>query len=114
MITPGTMACMPEPSPELIDDLVKTIGLSPSRVGIVRITYQHGHVTAGQLMEQLGIARSTLTHHIQPLVDAGILIAEADPSRAGTASGYNRILWRVDQDALQQLLRNVTHALTGE
>lgn len=108
------MACMPEHAPELVDDLVKTIGLSPSRVGIIRITYQHGHVTAGQLMEQLGIARSTLTHHIQPLVEAGVLIAETDPSRAGTASGYNRILWRVDHDVLQQLLRGVSLALTGE
>lgn len=105
---------MPEPAPELIDDLVKTIGLSPSRAGIIRIAYQEGHVTAGQLMEQLGIARSTLTFHIKPLVDAGILIAETDPSRVGTASGFNRILWRVDQEVLQQLLRSVSLALTGE
>lgn len=105
---------MPEPSPELIDHLVKTIGLSPSRVGIIRIAYRQGHVTAEQLMEQLGIARSTLTHHIQPLVEAGILIAGADPSRVGTASGYNRILWRVDQEALRQLLRSISTALTGD
>lgn len=108
------MSFMPEPAPELIDDLVKTIGLSPSRAGIIRIANQQGHVTAEQLMEQLGIARSTLTHHIRPLVEAGILIAETDPSRAGTASGYNRILWSVDQNVLRQLLRSVSMALTGE
>lgn len=105
---------MPDPSSKLIDELVKTIGLSPSRAGIIRIAYQEGHVSAQRLMEQMGISRSTLTFHIKPLVDAGILIAEADPSRAGRPSGFNRLLWRVDRDAVHQHLENLRSVVTGE
>lgn len=106
------MASMPENPPELLADLVKTIGLSASRVGIIRIAYQEGHVTADQLTDELGIARSTLTFHIKPLVDAGILIPEVDPSRAGK-SGFNRLIWRIDREAVDQRLRNISAVITG-
>lgn len=107
------MASMPEDSPDLLADLVKTIGLSSSRVGIIRIAYRDGQVTADQLMNQLGIARSTLTFHIKPLVDAGILIPEMDPTRAGKASGFNRLIWRVNREAVDQRLQIMTALITG-
>ncbi|WP_170285709.1 winged helix-turn-helix transcriptional regulator [Microbacterium rhizomatis] len=104
---------MPDDSSDLLADLVKTIGLSASRVGIIRIAYRDGQVTADQLMDQLGIARSTLTFHIKPLVDAGILIPEMDPTRAGKASGFNRLIWWVDRDAVDQRLHCITALITG-
>lgn len=109
----GTMASMLEDSPDLLADLVKTIGLSSSRVGIIRIAYREGQVAADQLMEQLGIARSTLTFHIKPLVDAGILIPETDPSRAGKPSGFNRLIWRVNRQAVDQRLQSINALITG-
>lgn len=49
-----------------------------ARLDIFRLLVKAGHesMTVGQISEHLGLAASTLAHHLRTLVDAGLVIQE--------------------------------------
>lgn len=49
-----------------------------ARLDIFRLLVKAGHesMTVGQISEHLGMAASTLAHHLRTLVDAGLVIQE--------------------------------------
>lgn len=91
---------MPESLPGETSDALRAFGVSSLRAGIVNATVRGGEVTAQDLMSELGVGRSTLVPHTQALVDAGILVQGADPTKAGARAGFNRLVWRVDEQVL--------------
>jgi len=99
---------LPEPL-----DAIDTFGMPAVRAGIVRAAAANGSVTAEQLMSDLSVSRSTITYHIKPLVAAGLLVPNADPSRAGARSGFNRLIWSIDRAALDAHLKALEVELTG-
>ncbi len=87
-------------SPDDRASVLRAFGIPALRAGIIRATLTRGSVTAQDLMEDLQVGRTTLIAHTQALVDAGILVQESDPSKLGARSGFNRLVWRVDEQAL--------------
>ena len=74
---------------------------------------------AGQMkISDLAVAerssQPTITNHIKPLVAAGLLTERPDPSRAGAKSGFNRLIWTIDQDALAAHLEVLAAEISGE
>ena len=70
-------------------------------------------VSADQLVAELGIPRSTLSVNIRPLVEAGILVPQPSPSQRGVKGGVNRLVWNLDDAALEQMLLELRRATTG-
>lgn len=95
-------------SPDDRASVLRAFGIPALRAGIIRATVTRGSVTAQDLMEDLQVARTTLIAHTQALVDAGILVQESDPSKLGARSGFNRLVWRVDEQALRDQLDVLT------
>ncbi|WP_449406901.1 hypothetical protein [Microbacterium maritypicum] len=100
--------------PDSPDDraiVLRAFGIPALRAGIIRVTLTRGSVTAQDLMDDLQVGRTTLIAHTQALVDAGILVQESDPSKLGARSGFNRLVWRVDEQALRGQLDALTSFL---
>lgn len=98
------MGVMTPDSPDERARVLRAFGIPALRAGIIRATLTRGSVTAHDLMEDLQVGRTTLIAHTQALVDAGILVQESDPSKLGARSGFNRLVWRVDEQALREQL----------
>lgn len=94
------MGIMSSASPDEHSETLRAFGMPALRAGIIRTTLTRGTVTAQDLMEELQVGRTTLIAHTQALVDAGILVQETDPSKVGARSGFNRLVWRADEQAL--------------
>lgn len=102
------------PAPDEYDGLpaaLRVLGVSAKRAKLLAAVGRHKQVSADQLMKELGIARGTLNAYIQPLVDVGMLIPETAPRQG--PGGSNRIVWRFDDKAVDQLVDEVRSALTG-
>jgi len=98
------MAVMPTPEPAP-GSLIKAFGIPPARIAVIRAIQQVGTAGADQIMEATGLSRSTLSWHLKPLEEAGILLSEVDPARAGAHSGCNNLLFRLDEEALKEKLQ---------
>lgn len=96
----ATMGIMSSASPDERADALHAFGMPALRAGIIRTTLARGAVTARDLMEELQVGRTTLITHTQALVEAGILVQETDPTKFGARSGFNRLVWRADEQAL--------------
>ena len=72
-----------------------------TRLGIFRLLVRAGHdgINVGDIGQQLGMAPSTLAHHLGTLVEAGLVTQE----RQGRL-----ILNRVDYDVMNQTLAFLT------
>lgn len=48
----------------------------PARLDVFRLLVRAGHggLTVGQIRDSLGLAPSTLAHHLRSLVDAGLIV----------------------------------------
>lgn len=90
---------------------LRALGVPTLRAGIVRVTLTRSSVTAQDLMEDLHVGRTALIAHTQALVNAGILVQETDPSKLGARSGFNRLVWRVDEQRLREQLVLLAAAL---
>ncbi|GAB6855966.1 hypothetical protein [Microbacterium xylanilyticum] len=102
---------MLEHAPVDLDAVLGALGISPLRVGLIRVTLQRGSVSLPELVEELGVSRTTLIAHKDALVEAGILIERRDPSMAGARSGFNRFVYRVDEKALRAHLEQLRNSL---
>ena len=60
--------------------LCKALG-HPVRVRIVRLLSQQARCVCGEIVEQIDLAQSTVSQHLQVLKDAGLVRAEADGAR---------------------------------
>lgn len=98
-------------SPDELASALRAFGVPALRAGIIRATLARGSVTARDLMEDLQVGRTTLIAHTQALVDVGILVQGTDPTKLGARSGFNRLVWRVDEEALRGQLDLVAAAL---
>lgn len=105
------MGIMPAHTPDGTTSVLRTFGVPALRAGILRVTLARGSVTAQDLMEELQVGRTTLIAHTQALVEAGILVQENDPAKMGARSGFNRLVWRVDEGVLRAHLDLLTRAL---
>lgn len=107
----ATMMSMASESIDERANVLRAFGMSALRAGIIRVTLTRGSVTAQDLMGDLQVGRTTLIAHTQALVEAGIFVQENDPSKLGARSGFNRLVWRVDEQALRAQLDLLTAAL---
>lgn len=76
---------------------------SPTRLRIFRLLYQKERY-CGDIVELVGLAQSTVSHHLKVLVQAGLIIGEEE----GPATCY-----RVNKHRCQQvceLLQSTLHA----
>ena len=105
------MGSMSPDSPDETTSALRALGVPALRVGIIRTTLTRGTVTAQDLMDELQVKRTTLIAHTQALVDAGILVQETDPTKMGARSGFNRLVWRADEEALGAHLELLAAAL---
>ncbi len=98
---PVISCCRPLAAPSLSDDeieataqLFKALG-DPARVRIVHLlATTEEPVCVCELMEPLGLAQPTVSHHLKKLTDAGLLVRE----QRGVWVYYT-----LDQDALSRL-----------
>lgn len=69
----------------------------PTRLHVFRTLVRVGNagLPVGQLQDRLGVAASTLSHHLSKLVSVGLVIQE----RQGTS-----LICRADFDAMRQLV----------
>lgn len=106
--------CMPSLADDPLDPLT-VLGVSAVRAGIVRLAAQSDSaVSARELMDELGVSRATLSNHTQVLVEAGILRQATDPAQIGAASGSNRLVWSVELDRIDQVVKALGKYLTNE
>ncbi len=90
---------------------LRVLGIPVIRAGIIRAALERGSVTLADLMSDLQAGRTTLIPHVKVLVDAGILRQSRDPAMAGAVSGFNRLIWTVDEAALRSELEDLRAAL---
>jgi DNA-binding MarR family transcriptional regulator len=71
---------------QLVSDAQHGMGQSfdAPRVGVLQVVAAHGPVRPGAIGEQLDMAPSSVTRHVQALEDAGHVAVRADPSDART------------------------------
>lgn len=81
---------------------------------ILAIASRDGSCTADGLMAELGISRSTLAVHIKHLEETGLLVPTVDPARASARGGANRLVWKLDREALDRMLDNLRRSITGD
>lgn len=61
--------------------LCKALG-HPARLAIVRyLAAQRGTCTCGDIVDQLPLAQSTVSHHLKVLKNAGLIVGEVEPPR---------------------------------
>lgn len=91
---------MPDASSPALDVLT-AIGVNPARIRILQVAARSGPVTADQLMEVTGLARSSVRWHLKPLLAAGLLEQQPDPhfDRTGTP----RMVWSADPGRLREV-----------
>jgi DNA-binding MarR family transcriptional regulator len=70
----------------LVSDAQQGMGRSydAPRVGVLHVVAAQGPVRPGAIGEQLDMAPSSVTRHVQALEDAGHVVVRADPSDART------------------------------
>ena len=68
-----------------------------ARLGVFRLLVQAGHdgLSVGEIGQHMGLAASTLAHHLRALVDAGLVLQEKQG---------REIRSRVDFDAMRETL----------
>lgn len=108
------MERMPHPDPDELAEVLHTLGISPLRTGILQVIQRRGAATAQDLMGELHVSRSRLGPHLKILVDAGVLVEGPDPAAAGARSGFNRLLWRINETVLDQHLEILVSALQAQ
>ena len=75
------MAPPPEPlSDERLAALAKAVG-SPTRVKIIRYLSQCRSHIANDIVDETGLAQSTISEHIRALRDVGVVTVVEDPPR---------------------------------
>lgn len=96
---PGTCApTSPRPTPldgaeDELADLAKAIA-HPARVRILRLLIAKNSCVCGDIVDEIGLAQSTVSQHLKQLKDAGLI--------CGTIDGP-RVCYCIDQDALRRL-----------
>lgn len=108
------MGRMPHSNPDELAEVLHTLGISPLRTGILQVIQRRGTATAQNLMDELHVSRSRLGPHLKILVDAGVLVEGPDPAAAGARSGFNRLLWRINETVLDQHLEYLVSALHAQ
>lgn len=79
-------------------DLAKAVG-HPARVQILRLLLERDTCVAGEIVEQLPLAQSTVSQHLKVLREAGLITGCEDGSR---------ICYCVDPKAIARLKELVT------
>jgi predicted ArsR family transcriptional regulator len=101
---------MPDPTPLEIDAAFRAFRVSSLRIAIIRETLARGVLSLPDLSESLRVGRTTLRPHKDALVASGILLEQRDPTMAGARSGFNRLVYRVDDATLRRHLEVLSDA----
>lgn len=100
------------PTPSALPDPADVFGMSPVRIGILRIVaHSREPVAASELMAELGVVRATLSLHLKALVDAGVLRQQLDRSPSAARSGFNRLVWSVVPDRVESLIAELSRQI---
>jgi len=84
----------PEPEPEPEDAAAAFAALgSPVRLAILRVLVRAGQpgLSVGALQDRLGMAGSTLSHHLRALIDAGLLEQRREGRSLICGARYDRV-----------------------
>lgn len=76
----------------------------PARVRIVRLLLEHGNCICGTLVDELGLAQSTVSEHLRILKAAGIIRGTIERPRVCYALEPESV------EPLERLLGEVAHA----
>ncbi|MCC6006285.1 MAG: winged helix-turn-helix transcriptional regulator [Rhodobacteraceae bacterium] len=88
---------LPPPAPPETDvaPVARALG-HPARIRIVAYLRDHGPAIAGDIVEAVGLAQSTVSEHLRLLREAGIVTARSDPPR---------VIYALDPDSVVPLAR---------
>ncbi|MCU1480649.1 MAG: hypothetical protein JWQ19_1435 [Subtercola sp.] len=84
------------------------LGITPTRIEILRIVLASGDVSASQLAMNLGLSRNGVLHHLRALTEGGLLRARhcTHPRGSGPIT-----YCRADEEEVRTVLRDVNRHL---
>lgn len=85
---------------EVIAETARALG-HPARVRIVRLLLERRRCIGGDIVENVGLAQSTVSEHLRILKDAGIVVGEIERPRISYSLSSDRLV------ALSELLGRV-------
>lgn len=99
----------PLPAPEL-EQLARALGITRSRVEVLRLVLERGEITAVELVAELGLSRSGLQRHLTALAAEGLL----DERRATHSRGSGPVIyWTADRERIRQALGSLCAHILG-
>jgi ArsR family transcriptional regulator len=73
-----------------IAEIARALG-HPARVRIVRLLLDREHCIGGDIVEELGLAQSTVSEHLRILKSAGIVVGEIERPRVCYSLSSDRL-----------------------
>jgi len=92
--------------------LGRALGVTRARVEVLRMVLARGEVTAAELMDELGLSRSGVGHHLGILTKEGLLSERHATHPRGSGP---IIYWTANTEAVKQALDAFTRRImTGD
>ncbi|UFS58121.1 ArsR/SmtB family transcription factor [Subtercola endophyticus] len=90
------------------DRACAALGITPTRIEILRVVLASGDVSASELALNLGLSRNGVLHHLRALTEGGLLRARhcTHPRGSGPIT-----YWRADEQEVRSVLHDVDRHL---
>lgn len=77
---PDVITDHPGASDEALAEIARALG-HPARIRIVRLLLQKRRCIGGDIVDEIGLAQSTVSEHLRILKEAGIVVGEIERPR---------------------------------